>query len=48
MIFHIKSNITQEDLLQFIEKENIPLSSPEILDASYLGICQLLILCLLT
>jgi uridine kinase len=48
ILFHIRPNITKKALLDFVRKESIALISENDIDDSYLGLCQVLILCLLT
>ena len=48
MLFNIQPDISKEKILDFIRKESIEVKSVNDIDDSYLGICQLLVLCLLT
>jgi hypothetical protein len=47
IFFEIKSNITKNDIIQFIIQHSIPTESQELIQNSYLGIVQLIILRLL-
>lgn len=48
MSFAIRSELQKKDFLEFLTHEQISIKSPEDIEESYLGLCQLLVLCLLT
>ena len=48
IVFCLRQDIEKKELLRFLEKESIQIKSHDDIDESYLGVCQILVLCLLT